>query len=80
MRDSDLDNQSEPASEEEVLAPRPLDSLADRTPAPVRRAKGRSLSEETTKPLLVGTALTVVALGAVVLLGGLLVVGLWALR
>lgn len=75
MRDSDLDNLDDGPSEDEVLSPRVVGSLSD--PTPTSRPRRRSPLEETTRPLLVGTALTVVALGVVVALGAALVLVLW---
>lgn len=75
MRDSDLDLQSEHPSEDEVLAPRVVEStLTGRTPAPVRRSRPQS----STTPLLVGSALALVVVLSACVMGVVLILGLWA--
>lgn len=76
MRDSDFQDQDEPPSEEEVLAPRSTASMAGRSPLPARRRS--SSVHAATRPLLVGSALSAASLVVVALFGLGLVALLWA--
>ena len=69
--DSDIDEGEHP-SEDEVLAPRVVDSLPGAQPSHARRA-----GSETTGPLLVGSALGALAIVAAVVLGVLVIGVIW---